>query len=101
MKRNVTINKKAYGVKEVTFDAVCELEQLGVSIFDFSNLKGKMFTLSRGCFAFHSGLTLEEASVEIQEHLLNGGELGDFEPFIEAITQTGFFDQLLKSRTEN
>ena len=100
MKRNVTINKKAYGVKKIDFNAICELEDYGVSLADLATFKKKPFSLFRGCFAFHSGLTLEQASNEMEQHLVDGGTFDDFQPFVDALVESDFFDKLAKSQAK-
>lgn len=98
MKKNVTINKKAYGVKPVTFNAICELEDLGLSIVNIKDIKKNLFSTYRACFAFHSGLPLEVAGEEMSEHLCNGGGLEDFVPFFEAVLESDFFKYLAKNQ---
>lgn len=98
MKKNVTINKKAYGVKPVTFNAICELEDLGLSFVDLKDFKKNVFSTYRACFAFHSGLPLEVAGEEMAEHLCNGGKLEDFQPFLEAVLESDFFNRLAKNQ---
>ena len=100
MKKSVTINGKNYEVKEIDFNAICELEECGVSLGDLSVFKKKPFTLYRGCFAYHSGLEMEQASKEMENHLVNGGTFEDFIPFVEALTESDFFDKLAKSQAK-
>ena len=100
MKKSVTINGKNYKVKEIDFDAICDLEEYGVYIGDIAMFRKKPFTLYRGCFAFHSGLELEQASKEMENHLVNGGTFEDFIPFVEALTESDFFDKLAKSQAK-
>ena len=72
----VTINGKEYDVPEMTFDAVCELEEYGVNLMAGSkNLK--IATTVRGLVAWITGLDLEDASAEIQAHITNGGNIMD------------------------
>ena len=100
MKKSVTINGKNYEVKEIDFDAICELEEYGVSIGDIAMFRKKTLSLYRGCFAYHAGLTLKQASKEIQSHLVNGGTFEDFIPFVDALTESDFFDELAKSQAK-
>ena len=101
MKKNVTINKKAYGVKNVDFNAICELEKAGLSIAKLENFKDNIFGSYRACFAFHSGLPIELAGDEMQEHLINGGKLDDFQPFFEAVIESDFFKRLAENQAKN
>lgn len=98
MKKNVTINKKAYGVKPVTFNSICELEDLGLSIVSLKDFKKNIFSTYRACFSFHSGLPIELAGEEMSEHLCNGGTLDDFQPFLEAVVESDFFKRLAKNQ---
>lgn len=95
MSKNIIVNSKDYKCKEINFNAICELEELGFSITNI-NLKKNLFSTLRACFAFHSGLPLEIASKEIENHLANGGDLEDLMPFVESIVTSDFFDKMQK-----
>lgn len=87
----IKINGKTYNLKEVDFNGICVLEDLGFSVAD---IKSKTFSSLRACFAYHAGLDLVSASKEIEEHLKNKGKVADFAPFIEKVVNSDFFQNL-------
>lgn len=85
------INGKSYKLPELDFNAVCELEEMGVSLLD-GNVKP--LTMIRGFVALTIGDS-EQAGKEIEAHLINGGSLVDIMAEItEAIDNSGFFHAL-------
>lgn len=91
MNNEIKINGKTYKLKEVDFNGICVLEDLGFSV---SDLKGKTFSTIRACFAYHSDLDLLSANKEIEEHFKNKGKISDFNPFIEKVVNSDFFQNL-------
>ena len=90
--KEIVINGKAYKSAEITFNALCAFEDLGLSLDS-----PKQLSLVRAWIALTAGITLEEAGKLIEEHLANGG---DFEPILEAFSEevdaSGFFRSLFK-----
>jgi hypothetical protein len=79
---------------EITFNSVCELEDLGVSMKDLDphNLK---ISIIRAVFAFASGMNLEDAGKEMQAHMVAGGSLVELvDDFWKAINSSDFFQAL-------
>lgn len=91
MNNEIKINGKTYKLKEVDFDGICVLEDLGFSV---SEIKGKTFSSIRACFAYHADLDLVTASKEIEEHFKAKGKISDFNPFIEKVVNSDFFQSL-------
>lgn len=91
------INNKRYVAKEFTFGAVRQLESNGLSLTDIQN---KPMTLASAYLAFCAGISINAADEEIQNHVLNGGNLdGIFEAVTEAMNDSRFF-QALNRKTE-
>lgn len=91
MNNEIKINGKNYKLKEVDFNGICVLEDLG---FSAAEIKSKTFSSMRACFAYHAGLDLVSASKEIEEHFKNKGKFEDFAPFIEKVVNSDFFQNL-------
>ncbi|WP_406543912.1 hypothetical protein [Pseudobutyrivibrio sp.] len=92
--RTFLINNKRYVAKEFTFGAVRQLESNGLSLTDVQN---KPMTLAAAYLAFCAGINMDAADNEIQEHVINGGNLdGIFEAVTEAMNDSRFFQALNK-----
>lgn len=92
--RTFLINNKRYIAKEFTFGAVRQLESNGLSLTDVQN---KPMTLAAAYLAFCAGINMDAADNEIQEHVINGGNLdGIFEAVTEAMNESRFFQALNK-----
>lgn len=90
---NIVINNTTVNIKPINFEAICALEDLG---FDVQTIGNKTFSSIRCAVAFHMDITVENASKVIEEHILNGGKLADFAPFLESITKSDFFIAVTK-----
>ena len=93
--KTFTINNKPYSFRNIDFNGVCELEDLGV---DFNSIKSRSMSLMRSLLAFHSGLSVDEAGNEIMEHLANGGKFEDFTPMVEHLNDSDFFRLFSQSK---
>lgn len=92
--KNVIINNKSIAIKPIDFGAICDLEELG---FDLSNVTNKTFSSIRCAVAYHMDMPITEVNAEIENHIKNGGVISDFLPFLEAITESDFFQSLVQS----
>ena len=90
----ITINNKTVVIKPINFAAICELEEFGFSV---TGIKDKTFSSIRAAVAYHMGVGIDQASTEIESHILNGGILSDFFPLVEAITESDFFQNLTQN----
>lgn len=94
------VNGRDYKEAEIDFNAVCELEDMGISL---SNLKKvSEYKLARAYFALCIGGAekLELAGSEINKHIIAGGDFAAIlEAFGKAVKESGFF-QALTTRTE-
>ena len=91
MNKEIIINGKNYSLKKIDFSAICTLEELGFSV---AEVKSKTFMSYRACFAFHSGLDLIKAGEEIEAHIKNKGKMADLNPFLNAVLESDFFQNL-------
>lgn len=99
MTKFFTINGKRYVARPLTFNAVCELEDLGVSL---QEMPTKTMSTARAYLAICSNLNKIEAGDEIEAHVLAGGKIDEiFEIFTSEINESGFFQKLRTNQEEN
>lgn len=85
----ITLNGKEYKIKDVDFDGMCELEELGLSL---TTVKNKPLTAFRALVSYYCDLPLDEAAKEIEEHLKNGGDFTKiYSDLVERLSESGFF----------
>ena len=91
----MTINGKTYKNEPITFNTVCKLEEMGVSVTDMEN---HMMSAARAYAAICMRKPLPVAGREIEEHVLNGGALTDIiTAFAEEVEKSGFFQKLAEA----
>ncbi len=96
--KKITINSKDYNIdKVIDFNAICELEDLGLSL---SDLKKTKMTSIRALLAYVGGMDTDTAGAEIMEHLKKGGSFDDFTPLINSLVESDFFQATRQSNTE-
>lgn len=76
-----TINKKQYNSAPFEFETMCQLEERGIEAEDIGNKK--MLSTIRAYFAICSGLPDVLASKEINQHIINGGDLNEIREVID------------------
>lgn len=95
MKKYIKINNKEYEAVELTFNTVCQLEELGVSLTDAT---AKSMSLIRGYIALCMGSDVEKAGEEMQAHIINGGDFEEIaNTLAKAIEDSGFFQAARKA----
>lgn len=83
------INGKTYKAKDITFNFMCFLEEKDLPI---EQIESKPMKFGREYLAYCGGLTSEQAGMEIDEHVINGGELSVlYDAMGEALDNSGFF----------
>lgn len=101
-KEKITINGRDYKAKELDFNFVCELGENGIDIADIGK---KILPTVRVYVAYCMGVDAEIAGMEINEHIVNGGDFNEFtETFNEKAESSDFFQALSKrqaDKTEN
>lgn len=95
----MTINGKFYREAELDFNAVCDMENMGVSI---QNIDDNIMSAARAYAAICMHKPLRIAGAEIEAHIVNGGTLADIlEPFNKKAEESGFFQALRKKAEED
>ena len=92
---NIIINGKTYKIPKIDFNAVCELEELGL---DFSQMNKKTFSVGRILLAFVMKASIDEAGDAYSKHLENNNNaLNDIMmPLFNAVNESDFFQKTLK-----
>ena len=94
------INGKDYKELEIDFNAVCELEDMGIKIFNLKGVSAAKIARAYAALCMGGADMLEVAGAEINQHVVNGGELAPItEAFGKAVSESGFF-QALKATAE-
>lgn len=87
-----TLNGNSVVAKKFDFNALCELDNYGVSIQDMTN---KPFAFIRAYIAYSMGLSLDDAGNEVEKHIENGGKLDEmFRIINKELEESGFFRAL-------
>lgn len=98
MKNKVTINGKSYPAKEITFNAVCQFEDMGVQL---TEIEKKSIMLLRAYAAVCMNCDAEKAGAELEAHITSGGDLKDLSGALSAaVEESGFFQALSKRAEE-
>jgi hypothetical protein len=98
MKNTFTVNNKEYEAKAFDFNMVCDLEDMGVPMQDLGNKQTKAI---RSYFAICGNMTAEEAGKEINEHIINGGDMGSIATaFGKELDKSDFFRTLTATAKE-
>ena len=98
MTKVFTVNNKTYKAKEFDFNFLCDLEDQNLSLEDIDK---KPMSLIRSYLAFSANITKEQAGVEIEKHLENGGKFNDIVEIMgQQMQDSGFFRSLNKGEEE-
>ena len=93
-----TINSKRYIAKEIDFNALCDLEDEGLSLSDIQN---KPMSAVRAYFTICFGGDKEAAGKEIENHIIGGGSLEELSSvFLEEFQKSDFFRALTQNKNE-
>lgn len=88
----VIINNNRYEIPEINFDTICELEEMGVNILSMDKNKPHIATTIRGLVAWIMDTDIQNASMEIEAHIANGGNIIEILTKVsDAINKSGFF----------
>lgn len=88
------INGKEYNGAKFDYNAYCTFSEMGIPV---DKLLGDPFVGVRGYLAISGDMTVEEAGKELEEHIINDGELTDISnAFYNEIKSSGFFQKLLE-----
>lgn len=82
------------GTLEVTFGMLAAFEDMGINIY---TLGAKPVKETTAYVAYVTGVSFAEASKLIDRHVKEGGAYNDvFECYVEALTESDFFQELQK-----
>lgn len=88
-----TINGKEYEGAKYDYNTHCELQEMGVEVLE---IKKKPQAIMRAYLAISSGMDLEDAGKEIEQHIINGGDLSDIIiALLKEMDQSDFFQAII------
>lgn len=94
MKKTFNLNGIDVVAKEVDFNLVCDLDELGVSL---ESIGTKPMNALRGYVAVCIGGSLADAGMLLQEHMVNGGTIEEvLNVFVAKMEESDFFRQISK-----
>ena len=86
------INNKSYKRKPLSFNVICQLEDLGL---DITQMDTKSMSMLRGYLAICMNTTVDKAGEELEKHCINGGDVNELlDSFGKAVEESGFFQAL-------
>lgn len=95
--KTFTVNSKKYTAKEIDVTALCVFEECGLELKDIGKINKKIFSFLRAYISFCGDIDADEAGVELNQHIVNGGNLEDVtKAFTEALKNSNFFRALNK-----
>lgn len=93
-----TINGTEYEGAKYDYNTHCELQELGVEVLE---IKKKPHAIARAYLAISSGMDLETAGKEIEQHVINGGNLNDIiVALLKEMDQSDFFRAIISRVTD-
>lgn len=92
--RTIKVNGNDVKCAELTFNNICLMQEKGV---DFDDLDRTSLNVARIYLAISMKTDVETAGNNIEEHILNGGDLSEIMgAFAEALENSGFFRKMLE-----
>ena len=96
------INGKDYKEAEIDFNAVCELEDMGIKIFNLKGVSGLKIARAYTALCMGGAEMLDVAGSEINNHIINGGKFDVItDAFSKAVKESGFFQALNTTAEES
>ena len=97
-RETITINGRKYQAKEIDFNFICKLELEGV---EFTKMGKSYMTLAKVYAAYCMDVDSDIAGNEIQEHLINNGNINDIMEVISVkLDESDFFRAVSKNSEE-
>lgn len=94
MQKEIVINGKVYPTKEITFNTVCQFEDMGIPM---SEIEAKSIMFVRAYAAMCMDKKADQAGDEIEKHVMNGGSIDELADVLrQAVEESGFFQALSK-----
>ena len=91
------INGKEYTGAKFNYNAYCSLSEMGIPI---DRLINDPLVGVRGYLAISGDMTVEQAGDELEEHLINDGDLSEISKvFSNELNNSGFFQKLVAKMT--
>lgn len=101
MKTYFTINKKRYEAKEFDFNLICDLQDMGVNMLDIRDIKKSSLLTVRSYVALCMDVDPELAGSEINQHVINGGDISEImDVFQKMMSESSFFQALGQGEEE-
>jgi len=98
MKKQFTINGKKYDARIFDFNMLCDMEDAGVTLEDMTK---KPMSAVRAYFTVCYGGDAEGAGREIEQHIINGGDMTELmKAMSDAMGESDFFRSLAQSNQE-
>ena len=98
MKKTFTINGKKYTPKVFDFNLLCDMEDAGVTL---ESMTKKPMSAVRAYFTACYGGDAEGAGREIEQHIINGGEMTELmNAMSDAMSESDFFRSLAQNNQE-
>ena len=89
MDRLLKINGKTYKAIKIDVNVICDFEDSGLPLNQFGK---KMFSTARLYTALSMNKEVEEAGIELSEHIKDGGSLEDiYQVIYDEMAESGFF----------
>ena len=100
--RTFKINNKEYKAKELTYGDFRKMESFGLNLLtNITSIQAKVFSYTSGYLAICGGFGIDVADNEMNEHIINGGDLGDIsEAFVESLSESRFFQAMVANATK-
>lgn len=93
--KEFTLNGKKYDAIRITFNDVCDLQDMGVDLTKITKLNA--LPTMRAIISLAFGKDRELAGQEIEQHIINGGSIEDLTEIVkDAVEDSGFFKALNK-----
>ena len=91
------VNGKEYNSVPMDFNTVCTLEDMGIGLNDYGR---KGTNLMRAYFSICANLSVTEAGKEIEQHVISGGTLDEFQKVFENEAENSDFFQALNKKQD-
>lgn len=91
------VNGKEYNSVPMDFNTVCTLEDMGIGLNDYGR---KGTNLMRAYFSICANLSVTEAGKEIEQHVISGGTLDEFQKVFENEAENSDFFRALNKTEE-
>ena len=101
MKTYFTVNNRRYEAKEFDFNLICDLQDMGVNMLDIRDIRKSSLLTVRSYVALCMDADPELAGAEINQHVINGGDISEImDTFQKMMNESSFFQALGKDEEE-